>query len=93
MDHDKMTDEEFQKQYQFPHCDSDVLHAPSVCEYCDRYPQRQQERIAKKINFTGQNDPDKEKCPAEKRRSLSNIERWYGNVAYPTKIVGPDDQP
>lgn len=23
---------------QMPHCDAYVLHAPGVCEYCDRHP-------------------------------------------------------
>ncbi len=64
----------------FPHCDSLVLHAPGECEFCDDYPDAQQDRIAKRINFTGHKNPHKEQCPAEKRRSLDNINRWYGNV-------------
>jgi hypothetical protein len=64
----------------YPHCDSKVLHAPGECEYCDHYPEKQEERVAKKINFTGHNDPDKSQCPAEQARPLETINRWHGNV-------------
>lgn len=67
----------------YPHCDALVLHAPGECKYCDRYPDAQQWRIINKINFTGHNDPDKAQCPAEQRRKLATINRWYGNVARP----------
>lgn len=26
---------------EFPHCNSEVLHAPGQCYYCDQYPSRQ----------------------------------------------------
>lgn len=65
----------------YPHCDSDVLHAPGECEFCDHYPDRQNERAVAGINFTGHSDPDKSKCPSEMRRSLDTIERWPGNRA------------
>jgi len=39
----------------YPHCDPRVLHAPGECEYCDHYPEWQQERVENKVLFT--NDP------------------------------------
>lgn len=36
----------------FPHCNSDVLHAPGVCHYCDAYPERQALRSAGGTPFT-----------------------------------------
>lgn len=38
----------------FPHCDQRILHAPSICEYCDRHPEWQALREAWGIAFTGQ---------------------------------------
>lgn len=37
---------------EFPHCNSEVLHAPGECIYCDRYPERQKVRAAGKTPFT-----------------------------------------
>lgn len=65
----------------FPHCDSQVLHAPGECRYCDKYPEAQALRIRARVNFTGHYDEDKVICPAERRRTLPTINRWYGNVA------------
>lgn len=67
----------------FPHCDSSVLHAPGECQYCDHYPDWQQARAVQGINFTGHHDPDKAPCPAERRRPVETINRWYGNVPRP----------
>jgi hypothetical protein len=39
-----------------PHCDPSILHAPSKCIYCDRYPQYQEYREAARIAFTGEDD-------------------------------------
>src|SRR4051812_31142043 len=64
----------------FPHCDSNILHAPKKCIYCDEYPEEQAKRIADGINFTGEQDPNKTKCPAEEARALKMIEQWPGNV-------------
>ncbi len=66
-----------------PHCDNLVLHKPNQCEYCDMYPTQQQYRMDNNINFTGENDPNKSKCPAEERRELKTINKWYGNTAKP----------
>lgn len=30
----------------FPHCNSETLHAPGECYYCDKYPNKQQARAA-----------------------------------------------
>lgn len=68
----------------FPHCDSNVLHGPKICTYCDEYPELQQYRTDNKINFTGENDPNKKQCPAEARRKLEIINRWYGNTPKPS---------
>ena len=32
--------------YEAPHCNSEVLHAPGECYYCDHYPKRQAARLA-----------------------------------------------
>ena len=74
-----------------PHCDSAVLHAPSICEYCDDYPDYQELRRLWGINFTGENDPDKLPCPSEVRRSLDVINRWGGNRPKPKKHQGEDE--
>jgi hypothetical protein len=37
---------------EFPHCNSEVLHAPGTCRYCDMYPERQAARTASKTPFT-----------------------------------------
>lgn len=70
----------------FPHCDSDVLHAPGVCAHCDRYPEAQALRVATGINFTGQHDWYKTLCPSELGRPLELIERWPGNRPTPKVI-------
>lgn len=72
------------QEARFPHCDNLVLHAPSTCKYCDMYPEEQQARIRDGVNFTGEGDPNKRTCPAEERRKLDIINRWYGNVPHPT---------
>lgn len=40
------------KQAPYPHCNSEVLHAPSECYYCDKYPDRQKVRAASGTPFT-----------------------------------------
>ena len=62
-----------------PHCDSNVLHAPGECQYCDMYPEWQELRILMKVNFTGEDLPGREPCPSERMRALSTIEQWGGN--------------
>jgi hypothetical protein len=65
----------------YPHCDSNVLHAPGECEYCDQHPDLQIQRGFSGINFTGHYDDEKELCPAERVRPLETIEKWHGNIA------------
>lgn len=63
-----------------PHCDSAVLHAPGVCNYCDEYPGWQEYRELSRINFTGQSDPNKVPCPSTYFRPGAVRDEWYGNV-------------
>ncbi len=63
-----------------PHCDSNIMHAPGECEFCDDgYPDLQEFRAMHGINFTGHYDPNKLLCPAELSRDLATIEHWGGN--------------
>lgn len=62
-----------------PHCDPSVLHAHGACRYCDQFPQRQRGRVAQRINFTGQHDPTKAKCPSEHFRPPEVRDAWAGN--------------
>lgn len=74
----------------YPHCDNLVLHAPTVCMFCDKHPKQQQQRIKDKINFTGQNNPNFKPCPSTLRRSLETIENWHGNVPMTEKQFEED---
>lgn len=65
---------------QAPHCDGRILHAPGECVYCDKHSDWQQLRELWGINFTGKTDPEKLQCPAEFRRSIDIINKWYGNI-------------
>jgi hypothetical protein len=65
---------------QFPHCDSNVIHAPGECKFCDMHPELQERRAKSGVNFTGHHEEGKGICPAEQRRSLDLINRWPGNV-------------
>ena len=38
--------------YQYPHCNTEVLHAPGTCRYCDEFPDRQAMRTASGTSFT-----------------------------------------
>lgn len=69
----------------FPHCDTNVLHAPGECYYCDKYPQWQALRVIWGIAFTGHrpvadtgvNFP----CPSDYARGLGGAHVWPGNQA------------
>jgi hypothetical protein len=65
----------------FPHCDAFVLHSPGSCEYCDmpEFAVLHQYRRDNNINHTGEQLTTKKECPAEARRALATINRWYGN--------------
>lgn len=60
----------------YPHCDSNVLHAPGECEYCDHYPVEQQARVTAGTPFTGHGAD-----PATAVRPLETINLWPGNRA------------
>lgn len=62
------------------HCDQTILHAPGKCQYCDHYPEAQKIRQFWRINFTGENDPDKAPCPSEYFRPAEVRDRWPGNT-------------
>lgn len=63
----------------YPHCDSDVLHAPGECRFCDLYKDAQAYRKMLGINFTGHREPRLQMCPSEERRNLATINKWPGN--------------
>lgn len=42
---------------QAPHCDPLVLHEPGTCVFCDKYPDRQNARINRRVAFTGEHHP------------------------------------
>ncbi|MBV9125688.1 MAG: hypothetical protein JO112_20250 [Planctomycetes bacterium] len=64
--------------YQFPHCDSLILHHPDQCEYCAKCDALQQERIALDISNTGMLNR-RWVCPADVRRSPEQYDAWAGN--------------
>lgn len=39
-------------EYQAPHCNTEVLHAPGSCQFCDEFPDRQSMRAASGTPFT-----------------------------------------
>lgn len=73
-------DAELDGRAYMPHCDSSILHAPGSCVHCDHYPDWQEMRVRSRINFTGENDPDKAPCPSLHFRPAAVRDRWYGNV-------------
>jgi hypothetical protein len=38
--------------FEFPHCNSEVLHAPGTCVYCDDFPDKQTARAVSGTPFT-----------------------------------------
>lgn len=65
---------------QAPHCDALVLHAPGTCTFCDKYPDRQNARIARRVAFTGESHhPTKSRCPSEYFRPVEVINKWERN--------------
>jgi len=68
-----------------PHCDSNVLHSPGTCNYCDKHVSLQDFRMFHGMAFTNEEfDPNRHKfpCPAQQNRPLETIERWGGNIAH-----------
>lgn len=77
----RITTEDEEDAFRYPHCDPRILHAPSKCKYCDKCPEAQALRKAWNIAFTGQVPAEGQiQCPAEQARPLEVIERWGGNV-------------
>ncbi len=70
-----------QFNWQFPHCDQSVLHAPGECSYCDKHPDWQQLRKDWGIAFTGQYPDDEWQtpCPSDMRRGTGGAHSWHGN--------------
>lgn len=64
-----------------PHCDQKVLHSPTVCKFCDQYPEAQALRQWWYINYTGEHDPGKAPCPSTHLRTEAQVSHWPGNVA------------
>jgi hypothetical protein len=76
-----------------PHCDQSVLHSPeSGCIYCSKYPDWQELRIRWRINFSGENDPNKAPCPSTHFRSEDTINRWHGNIPMTKEQQEKDDE-
>lgn len=70
----------------FPHCDSLILHAPEMCEYCgspDASPLRDLRRKHNIAWTNGVQETGQEPCPSEAYRPAEVRDRWYGNVAEP----------
>lgn len=40
------------QSYEFPHCNSETLHEPGACYYCDQFPIRQAARAASGSSFS-----------------------------------------
>jgi hypothetical protein len=77
-----MIDPKLTKDGRAPHCDQNVLHAPGECKICDEYAApAQQDRIARKINFTNHFDADKSPCPSWIDRGQA-ASLWEGNAPW-----------
>lgn len=64
-----------------PHCDSSILHAPGVCEYCDHYPDWQELRKLWRIAFTGEpSDEHTAPDPSSHFRPVAVSHQWPGNT-------------
>lgn len=37
---------------EYAHCNTEVVHAPGACKYCDEFPDRQAQRQASNTPFT-----------------------------------------
>jgi hypothetical protein len=78
-------DQQFRERFTAPHCDSSILHAPGICEYCDKYPDWQYYRSLARIAFTGaENELGDERtapCPSTHFRSPEKRDLWGGNIA------------
>lgn len=71
---------------QFPHCDSEILHKPGECRYCDVHPAWQERRLRAGVRFSGET-PDAYPyptvaCPSESWRTAETAAAWPGNRPY-----------
>lgn len=75
-------DSPLENGYEMPmaHCDQTILHAPGACQYCDHYPEAQALRAFWRINYTGENDPNKAPCPSTHFRTDEMRDAWPGNT-------------
>lgn len=76
----------------YPHCDSNVLHSPGRCVFCDKFKDAQQARIYAGINFTGEDAYDRYPDPATQLRPLEVIERWGGNRPKTQKDLDDEEE-
>jgi hypothetical protein len=80
-------------EYYAPHCDSNVLHEPGSCVYCDKHADTLQKyRKEFGINFTGVHNSDKVMCPSECRRPVDTINRWHGNIPMTEEQLKRDEE-
>jgi hypothetical protein len=102
-DHDPINDDFIfhpdQIKAAFPHCDSNVLHSPRACVFCDERPDLQDYRMQNRILFTDDilNTVTERgytteqygwtQCPAWVERG-SACQKWEGNVPSPPTRTG-----
>lgn len=65
----------------FPHCNSEVLHAPGECRYCDIYPVRQAMRAASQTPFT----PNEANGWSGNTAAPANQSHWHMGVEIPAE--------
>lgn len=73
-------EEDEELEAEFPHSDSQILHAPNKCKDCDEYPDLQDLRKTWNINFTNEQDPNKTMCPSEKEKPIDVLADWMKNT-------------
>lgn len=67
--------------FKYPHCDSDVCHAPGECVYCDEIPGWQGLRAEMNLAYTGHEPVGNQgPCPSDARRGLGGAHVWGGNI-------------
>jgi hypothetical protein len=79
--------EAFQTLGQFPHCDPNVLHAPSICEYCDAQP-----RVASAPPSVGNQLHERRRPPKKPRapqRATARHTRSTGGTAIARRKARP----
>lgn len=69
----------FEENLRPPHCDALILHSPDECKVCADSTMHQDDRRNLDVCNTGKRDR-KFPCPAEQRRTLEGMHRWWGNT-------------